>query len=167
VNIATPENEEPPVIRRAPRWMWIVLVVSLALNLIVIGMAAATIFHFRKHHVGPTARFGQYVRTLPSERRDTLRALLDQRQAAVRPLRREARAARRRARRAFAAQPFDRDKLFEAYRSASDARIALIKARGDWFAKFATELSANERRDYLQWRSRHRKFWRRRRWRPE
>lgn len=161
MNNATPESEEP-VTRRGPRWMRIVLVVSLALNLIVIGMAVATALHFRKHHGRPMARFDQYIQALPSKRRDTLRELLDQRRATIRPLRRQARAARSKARQAFAAEPFDRDRLFQTYRAASEARIALTKARGDWYAKFAAELSVDERRDYLKWRRRHRKFWRRR-----
>jgi len=166
VNTATPDKKEPDM-RRAPRWMWIMLVASLALNLIIIGMAAATAFHFRKHHRGPMARFDQYIQTLPAKRRDKLKELLEQRRATVRPLRRKARAARRKARRAFTAEPFDRDRLFETYRLASDARIALTKARGDWYAKFAAELSADERRDYIKWRARHRKSRRRRHWRPE
>ena len=161
MNIATPESEEP-VIRRAPRWMWIVFVVSLALNFIVIGMAVATALHFRKHHGRPMARFNQYIQTLPSKRRDALRELLDQRRSKIRPLRRQARAARSKARQAFAAELFDSDRLFQTYRAATEARTALTKARGDWYAKFAAELSVDERRDYLKWRSRHRTFWRRR-----
>ena len=142
---------------RAPRWMWIVLVLSLALNLLIVGIAAAAMMHFRNGHGGERARFAHYVRQLPDDRQTTLTAALEQQRDQMRPLRQSAREARRRARDAFAAEPFDRQKLAEAYKAASEASMALAAARGEWFTKLATLLTAEERREYLKWQRSHRR----------
>ena len=155
----TPEAASAP---RTPRWLWIALILSLALNLLIIGMATAAMMHFRNTQGGPSARFAHYVRQLPKDRRDTLAAVLDQQRAELRPMRRKAREDFRRARRVFAAAPLDADRLAEASRAAAKSRADLVTARGEWFTKFATLLSDKERRDFLEWRQRSRHS--RRRW---
>ena len=147
--------------RRAPRWMWILLVVSLALNLVIAGMGLAAVYHWRMTHGGPGAGFSRFVETLPQARQQELRSLVDER-AAIGPLRRKAWRARREARRIFAAEPFDSRQLEEAYSNASAAHEAHNRARGAWFMKMATKLTAEERRSYLKWRSRQHRHFRRR-----
>lgn len=139
---------------RAPRWMWILLVVSVALNLIVIGMGIGAIVKFRMHYGGPGAGFARFVKTLPDTRQRELKPLIDEREA-IRPLREAAWRARHDARKAFAAEPFDEQKLRQAYLEASAARQALNDARGAWFVKMSMALSSDERSSYLKWRRRH------------
>jgi len=137
--------------RQAPRWMSILLIVSLALNLAVIGMAVAAVMHWRMSHGGPGTGFSRFVTTLPSTRQQELSSLVQERDA-IRPLRKKARRTRRQARRAFSAEPFDLRKLEQAHTEASNAHIALNKARGEWFVKIAAKLTAEERSAYLEWR---------------
>ena len=162
----TPPPEMPqdaPVSRRAPRWMWIVLVLSVAVNMIVAGMAVAAMLHFRKGHGPGHSRFARFVETLPANRRENVSTMLEEHRDRIGPLRRTLREARRRARDAFSAEPFDRDELAKAYAEVAEARIALTRARQDWFPKLAGQLTVEERRQYLRSRRhgpRHR--WRRR-----
>jgi len=158
------EASSPPIgRRRAPRWMWIVLMVSLALNLAVVGMALAAAYHWRMAHGGPGAGFSQFVDTLPDQRQSELRTLVDQR-AAIWPLRKRAWRVRREARKVFAAEPFDLKRLQEVNAEVGAAQNRLNGARGDWFVKMATELTAVERQQYLKWRKKHHRHrrWRRR-----
>jgi uncharacterized membrane protein len=145
--------------------MWAALVLSLALNLLVVGMAAATMFHFRKSHGGDRARFSHYIETLPEDRRQKITAVLSQQRQLIRPLRKQVREARRRAAEAFAAEPFSREDLLRASDEAAEARIALTNARRQWFPRIAELLTAEERREYMKWRHRHSRY-HHRRWRP-
>jgi uncharacterized membrane protein len=161
----TPSAEIPPTAtaeRRAPRWMWILLVMSIAFNLLVLGMAAAAFVHFRMGHGGPVSKTTRFIETLPSERQTKLRAIFDERRSRFRPLRRELRQARRRARDAFVAEPYDRDLLVSAYADAAKARMALTKARQAWFENLAQLMTLEERQKYLKMRHRRRGHgWRR------
>ncbi|MFY0613812.1 MAG: periplasmic heavy metal sensor [Hyphomicrobiaceae bacterium] len=160
----TPPLEAPPeasVVRRAPRWMWIVLVLSVAINLVIAGMAIAAMLHFRKGgHGGSMSRFARYVDTLPEQRRSKLRDMLDSHRSRIRPLRRRLRKARRAARDAFKAEPYAREDLAKAYADVAEARIALTKARQALFPNLAELLTVEERREFL--RRRHHR--RRHRW---
>ena len=149
----TPPIEPPEgaaVRRRAPRWMWIVLVLSVAINMVVAGMALATWLHFRKGHGPGHSRFARFVETLPVDRRGDVRRMLENHRDRIRPLRRTLRRARRQARDAFAAEPFDREALIKAYADVANARIALTRVRQELFPKLADELTVEERRAYLR-----------------
>ena len=150
--------------RRAPRWMWILLILSLALNLLVAGAAAGALWHFRDGHRFPRGGpdgLSRYLRTLPADRRDEIAALIDAEREKSRSLRRVARDKRREAARAFEAEPFDAARLEAAAREASDARIALLRRREMLLSKLAGKLTAEERRAYLESRRSRRHRWRR------
>lgn len=157
-----PPSTNASVRGQAPRWMWIVLVGSVALNLLVIGAATAAFVHFHWGHGGPggpggpRGKVARFIEELPADRQTKLRAIFDQRDSRVRPLRRELRRARRGARDAFVAEPFDRDALLRAYEDAAKARIALTSARQKWFEELAQAMNAEERRAFLKLRRHHR-----------
>lgn len=157
-----------PVVRRAPRWMWIVLILSLALNLLVLGVAGGAIWHFRQGHDFPhhgSDGLARYLATLPADRRDEIASLIETERETSRRLRRLSREKRRDLALAFEADPLDADRLDAAARAASDARIALIRQRQEFFSTLAAKLTAAERRAYLEWRQdRRRHGWRHRRW---
>ena len=156
----TEPPEEAPVRRRAPRWMWVVLVMSVAINLVIAGMAVATLLHYRWGPGPGHSRFARFVETLPVDRRENVRKMLQEHRNRIRPLRRTLRRARRQARDVFSAEPFDRDALVAAYADVANARIALTRARQEWFPKLAEQLTVEERRAFLRSRrhwSRHRK----------
>lgn len=161
----------PATVRRAPRWMWVVLVLSVALNLLVLGAAGRAMWHFRgAHHFGADRAGGltQYLGSLPDARRDEIAGLIEADRGALRALRRNAREKRRALAEAFTADPLDPDRLAAAARAASEARIAMIRQREAFFPRLAEKLTAEERRAYLEWRRENRwRRWHHRRWRDK
>jgi len=151
--------------RRAPRWLLIGFFISLALNLIVVGIAIGSAWHFRAgkalRDAGAPRHFGAFLRWLPSERRDTFRDMLGQLRPSLRPLRDKVRAARRQAEAAMAAEPFDREAFATANRKLHEARAELHAGRAATFVQLVEAMTAQERQLFLEWRRKHRQRWRR------
>ncbi len=166
--MTTPATEGSAT-RRAPRWMWALLIVSLGLNLLIIGGAVGAAWHHHRHGAegrslnGPYRILWHYSEHLPVERRDALQAILKTEGELIRTLRREAREARRRAISRFAAEPFDAAAFSEANREAIRTRVALIEASQALFPRVADQLTGAERRDLIEKMQRGRRWgrWRR------
>lgn len=160
---------DPQPQRRAPRWIVVTLVASLALNVLALGMVAAAAFHLRHQFAfGEVAAsgFARFVNRLPETRRAEVQALIEPRRAEVRVLRRAAHEARRKVRQLFVAEPFDA----AAFRSAHNAMLAaetrVREQSQGLFPDIAERLSADERRMLASWRERRRQMregWRERR----
>lgn len=151
--------------RRTPRWLWATLVVSLALNLLLIGLIVGASI-LRHRWGGPplagAAPFG-YLRTLPPERREALREINRARLGSMRPLWQEVREARVEADKAFAAEPFDEGRFVAAHHRMLELDVAARKAGSQLLAEAGARMTAAERRDMLAWRDRHgRRGWRER-----
>lgn len=108
--------------RRLP-WIGIALVVSLAVNLLVIGMAAG---HWTHRHdgawggrfagkSGTEGRAHGMMRAFPEELRGEMEGIMRERRTQAEPVLEQLRAARREAREALRAEPFDRARLAAAY----------------------------------------------------
>ncbi|MEZ5843035.1 MAG: periplasmic heavy metal sensor [Hyphomicrobiaceae bacterium] len=159
--------------RRAPRWMKIALVVSLAFNLLAVGVVARTAWHLR-HQLGfgeaESRGFQSFVRRLPAERRDEVRAIIEPRRAMLRDLRREMREARAKVRGLFVAEPFDATAFRAAHAGMVAAETRLREASQGVFPDIAEKLSAEDRRRLADWRERRQRWrerWRRHRDRSE
>jgi uncharacterized membrane protein len=145
----------------APRWMVFALLVSVALNLVVVGITAASLWRYRlasdlagAPHVAPNLL--GYASTLPSERRKLLWARTEDERRIVRPLRRELREARLDLLKVLSAETFDVPQ-FEVARArllTADlkAREAVYKLYGD----IAASLTSQERQGYMRWRDKRR-----------
>src|SRR5215510_16591072 len=109
-----PSTSAIEVSRRLPRWSMLLLIASLALNLIVVGLVAGSIWRARAHQPpvrSVTPNLLGYTTSLPPERRDQIwNATAGQRQH-IRPFRRDIRAAREEAMQTLAAEPFDGEKF--------------------------------------------------------
>ena len=159
----TETGASAPARRQNPRWLWGGLLVSLALNLLLIGLIAGGAWRrFRVDDFSSgTAQAARFVHRLPSERREQIRSAVREQLDRLRELRRAARVVRDGATKALAAEPFD----LAAYTAAQDRLVAAdaeIRAQG---AKILTAtanlLSTEERRAlaqrmsrYEQWRDR-------------
>jgi len=83
----SPGNEKPKW--QLPRWLWAVFIVSLALNLLVVGSLIGMRIAGHKHgHWGDRGLRG-VLRSLPDDQRKDVRAILRKHRENVRPLRRE------------------------------------------------------------------------------
>ncbi|MGI9524295.1 MAG: periplasmic heavy metal sensor [Hyphomicrobiaceae bacterium] len=153
-------------IRRAPRWLWIGFFLSLAVNLLVIGAAAGAIWHFKRseklRQVGAPRHFGAFLWRLPSDRRQAFRKMIRKRRPELRPFREDVRAARREAAGVLRQEPFDREAFLAANKKFAEARARLRSAEAEFFPRIVEMMTAEERREFLDWREHHRRRWRRR-----
>ena len=152
--------------RRAPRWLWIGFFVSVAINLLVAGMAAGALWHHKSGKVyrdsGAPRHFGAFLRRLPKERRKMFRRKFRDQRPKFRGFRDDIFAARREAEAILTKEPFDKVAFSEANRKLHEARSRLRGAQIAMFPEIAGMMSAEERTMFLEWRRKHRK--RSRRW---
>ena len=148
--------------RHLPRWMWVILIASLAVNLFVVGVVARA---FWPHRYGSANQGGglfgtlmAYTRALPEDRRAAVRQGIDRERpfAALRPLREELRAARQEAARVFKAEPFDREAFLAAEAQVQAAEVKLRQAVVRMAVDVAGRMNAQERAGFLKWREMHR-----------
>jgi uncharacterized membrane protein len=140
---------------RAPRWMLVLLVASLALNLLVLGLVGALMWRIRipppwAHAVAPNLL--GYASTLPADRRKELWELSAQERKQVRPFRREVRAARQETIKTLVAEPFDRQQFLDAQVRQADIENRAREAVRSLYVKIAEGLTPEERRGFPQWR---------------
>ena len=145
-------------VRQAPRWMLLLLIGSLAVNFLVIGLAAGAMWRFRGPPplAGVTPNLLGYASTLPSDRRKALWDQTEGERQTLRPFRREVRAAREETIKALVAEPFDREKFVAAQEKQSEAEQRARQAVQGLFAKIAAGLTPEERRAFPSWREHRR-----------
>ncbi|MFA5951315.1 MAG: periplasmic heavy metal sensor [Hyphomicrobium sp.] len=156
-SMSTPDTQGAPVATPREKRLRIVLLASLAVNLLVIGAVVGAGIAIKRHgppHGGRGAEdYGLmgFTRTLPSDRRKEIRKELKQERAKLRPLVDEIEQARDDAASVLASEPFNRDAL----RAASDKvteREQTLKAAGlDMFLNHAEKLTAAERKSLSEW----------------
>lgn len=149
-----------PSERPGSRRLKYALIASLALNLLVIGTVAGTMFMhgFGKHPpprsgYGPHQDFGLMglTRTLPEERRKEMRKNLREDREKLRPLIDELRASRREAAAKLGAEPFDSAALKGAFDVAGEKDRAVREAAIAAFLVHAEQLTPEERRRLADW----------------
>lgn len=168
----TATTDPTPARRSAPRWMIIVLLVSLALNLLVAGMVAAAAWRFRHGgFAGPSpvamgTVFG-FATTLPPERRQAIWRQTSEERRALRTLRTDVRAARAEVEARLAAEPFDAARFAEAQARLLAAETRARTEAHKMVLSVAKSLTADERAALARWQSSEgrgkgpRGFWRR------
>lgn len=153
----------PQAVRRAPRWVWIVMFVSLAINLLILGGAAGAVWHFRySRALGEGAaphHFGAFVATLPRAKRERIDAILGAQRDEVRKLRQTVRQARSGVVEAFKTEPFDKERFRALNLNYIEARRRLHEARAKVYPDVVAILDASERKAFLRWRH-WRRSWR-------
>ncbi len=134
------------------------LVASLAVNLLVLGAVAGTMYAFHKHgrpppFAGSRDDFGLMglSRDFPSDRKKTFRRELKADRAKLRPLIEQANAARREAADALAADPFDRAKLEAAIANVREHERAVREKAVQMFLGHAETLTPDERKRLSDW----------------
>lgn len=148
---------EPVRERRAPRWMWIALVLSVALNLLVVGVVASAAWHLRSGGFGPHARITRFLATLPQDRSEVLSKVVDSSQQAIRPLRREVWATRKDLARIFTAEPVDEEALAATVARLNDAEMKVRQAYAQLTTKLAKSMTAEERQAFAEWHEKRRR----------
>src|SRR5262245_8873893 len=140
---------------RLPRWSMTVLVASLALNFVVLGVVAGSIWRVRAHQPqsrGVTPNLLGYAASLSPERRDQIWSATAEQRQQVHPFRRDIRAAREEVMRTIAADPFDGQKFTAAQARLADAYSRARAAVQELDLKIAVLLTPDERRGFPPWR---------------
>jgi uncharacterized membrane protein len=170
-DVSPPQAEKA----RGSRGLKYALIASLALNLLIVGAVAGTMFYGFKH---PAPRFGQGAREdfglyglthrLPEDRRKELRKQLRQDRKDFRPLVDEIATARREAADKLAAEPFDKAALEAAIANVASKEQALRQAAVNVFLGHAERLTPDERKTLAEWwRKRSERFQQRRKVKEE
>lgn len=146
----------PPPQGARSGWLKYALIASLALNLLILGAVAGSMYHFGRHRPffgGRGEDFGLMglSRHLSEERRKEIRKRLKDDREALRPLVDEVRAARRAAADRLAAEPFDKAALESAITAAAEKERVLRQAAVTAFLTHAEWLKADERRLLADW----------------
>ena len=144
------------------RWR-LLLLGSLAINLLLAGAAAGSLWTWKRHHTMGGSAHGtseltitSFVKTLPKERAKEVRRLVKQQDRPdVLPLLARVRQARRDAADVLAAPAFDQEKLTSAFAGIDTAEAAVkAAARGSLIA-VAEHLSPAERQALAEhWKAR-------------
>jgi uncharacterized membrane protein len=151
--MAVADQKPLPAPSRWPRWPKVLLIASLALNVLVVGAIAGAWFKGGPGmgRGGGVNIFG-YLSSLSSERRAAiLKASSDLREQA-RPLRQVVRQAQRERAAALLAEPFDRQRYINAQTRQIEAETKLRLLARDITAEAAAAMSLDERKAYLRWR---------------
>ncbi|MBV1693965.1 MAG: periplasmic heavy metal sensor [Hyphomicrobiales bacterium] len=147
--------ETPAPRTRTPRWLIVALVVSLALNLLIIGAVAGAMLRFAgggRWAAPPGNNAIGFIASLPPERRRELVSRLTQPPQQVMMLRREMRQAARARAEAIAAEPFDRQRLVTAQQRFAEAETRLRARIGEIMIEAAQNMTPEERRRFARWR---------------
>ena len=143
---------------RAPRGMLMLLVGSLALNLLFVGSLGAMLWRSRApawhHNVAPNLL--GYASTLPTERRKELWERSAQDLQHIRPFRRDVRTARQETMKALAAEPFDRQRFLDAQAKQTETENRAREAVKGLYLTIAEGMTPAERSGFSHWRERTR-----------
>ena len=139
---------------KSRRWLWVALIVSLALNLLFIGVTVGAFLMGGpwgppRHRV-MAAAMNEVVRSMPDERRKAARKLLDRIRPEIRSLRRQVRKARRATVMAFRSDPFDEAAFKQAAGELEKAEMNLRVAKTAIAVQLGEHLTAEERRQFLR-----------------
>ncbi len=162
-------SRETQVVRRAPKWLLAVLVVSLLANGLVAGAVAS---RWQAMHAGVPPPIGSstnaqlfgFAVTLPPDRRKEIWSAVEADRMAVRPLRQAAHEARDEARKILLTEPFDPASYAAAQKRLFDAEQTMRLRALDVVQAIAQRLTPAERAAVARWeekdRSHRRAFWR-------
>ncbi|MGF1651213.1 MAG: periplasmic heavy metal sensor [Hyphomicrobiaceae bacterium] len=130
--------------RRAPRWMIVMLVLSVGLNLLVVGAAAGLAWRFRQM----SPEFGMWPSSRPmhAEHGDSLRQRFRERREAFRAQSEAVFEARRELRAILELPDFDEARFSAAQENVIAATIDLRRAQADALKSIVRELSPDERK---------------------
>ena len=147
----------PPERRETIRWLGIALVLSLAINAFVIGVAVTRIIQardFRRPNPPPVvdalADSNRLLRGFPKERRDELRRIVREHQPKLKPHRDALDEARNRLAAAVAAEPLDLPRIEAALGAIQDIRAAMRDTGRGLTVDLITAMSPAERKDLAE-----------------
>ncbi len=133
------------------RWLNILLIASLALNLLFIGGLAKAAWHHRHGGFSSPGLMG-FVRDLPPDRRQLLGGDIEAAREAARPMRQTVRDLWSEANKILLEEPFDKAKYKSAMDRVTEAEGQMRATLTGALAETASKLTPDERRALQVWR---------------
>jgi uncharacterized membrane protein len=132
------------------------LIVSLALNLLVLGALASAAWRFRSPAFA-NAQFGpanimSFLSDLPADRRAALWTETTEPRRTLGPMRRAVRSARHDLVTVLKTEPFDQSRFLEAQSRLIEAERQQRLTAAALYAQVAGKLTPTERRTFIKWR---------------
>lgn len=134
------------------RWIWIVLIASLALNLLFVGFVAGSWWR----HGGPggrhqiiTGSVEKLMQDLPPAKREHASALLKQHRETVKPARQQIKEAKKAAKEALLTEPYDEEKVKAALSRFREIRSLRHESQHNMLLGLLKELNLEEREKLL------------------
>jgi uncharacterized membrane protein len=152
----TIETQEPK--GRPPRWLYPLLIVSLAANLLIAGAVAGGMWRFRHHHGGGPGERGLmgFVRQLPSDRQAVLGNAIGEDKEKLKTFKQELQDGWAAVNAALGAEPFDKERLKAATAKTAEGRARMQAAIADALVELADKLTPNERKQLQAWHEKQR-----------
>lgn len=138
------------------RWYTIVLVGSLALNLLFIGGLAKAAWHHRHGGPGGPGMMG-FVRDLPPDRRQLIGGELKAAREAIEPMRQTMRDRWSETNKVLVEEPFDKAKFKAAMDKVTEADSQIKNAFSSALSETVAKLTPDERRAFQAWREKRKK----------
>ncbi len=141
------------VVRRVPRWMWVLLILSLSVNLLIVGVTLGSIWAIRERGFwnAPVAieRSYRFMSTLPQERRREIRTIFRNYKAQLAPYWREVREARVNIGRLIEGSSYSNEQLNAAMDALFQKELAAREAAKPMVTEMIAKLSPSERTYFL------------------
>ncbi len=131
------------------KWIAVVLVVSLAANLALVGFILGRVTQ-PDPGFDPTRAFPRWAKTLPEHRREELRPAMRAHFNELRPRLRQMRRAHKAVREALVAQPLDPERLRQTLNERRKIQDEFFKDTDLSFVNFVLQLTPDERRAFAQ-----------------
>lgn len=141
---------DPPPAARSARWMRVVLIASVALNLLFLGAAAGRAWHWRHHGWGGPFGPERILSGLPADQRKAIEAILARSRGDLQSAADAMEAARKETGAALAAEPFDRTRLETALKKLVEAGLKQHQTRLPMILDIAAALGPRERRQLAE-----------------
>lgn len=147
----------PSIRERTPGWLLVLLFVSLAANLLVVGSVGTAMWRFRQGPPpGVLPNLLGYASSLKGERYVAVREATAPLRHKLRPIRQELRAARNEVTAAITAEPFDQAAFEAAQKRLVEKESQVRHATIALYAEIVKSLTPEERRAYGWWREHRR-----------
>lgn len=146
-------GETAILVRRAPRWMWLLLVVSLAANLLIIGIVSGSLWAIR--HGGfwdaplMLERTHRFMSHLPGERRERIQTIFSEHKEGLKPLWRDLRESRRTIGQLIEKGSYSQEEFNAALDDLFLKEMQARQAAKPMITAMISELEPNEREHFL------------------
>ena len=141
---------------RRSRFLYPTLIVSLGLNLLLIGGLAAAAWHFNSRHAGGEFGLLAFARQLPPEHQEAFRKQVLESRAALADERVAVRNAWLEVNSMLTSDPFDKEKLKESMAKLRETENQFRSGLNNSFAEIAESVTPEERKLLQAWRDKRR-----------